>query len=400
MESENLDVSHPEISQQRSCGLPIQTDANAPTDEHRISNSSDAPAQSKNKKRRGRRNKQEQAQVEDDASDDECVSHHRLGSIASILPMLKEIAEKTVEEEEKDWGTKLQRPELNEAITLKSGDTIKSYRVFREEDGFLSIYCALCQRDIHGLGEFDLHKTSHNHRKKKMLANRDSAAFHLYVNSQFADEMDNSEWNEDETEEYEEFSLPPPLQPFCENTPAIIQPFLEAFSYKPLVGLDYVLEMISDSGELLYNCLLCTRCASRNILTSHLMGSQHRLSYMKKCFPSLIDKFKKKPNTWSEGMHSALEEVCARAEKYYGRTPVYQIQSRMLQENFTQIKMAIEDVPHYKETHKFNFQDFNPEKWAAEVEAHAEMAKTSGIGRGKKQNPSQDHPPEAIGFCG
>ena len=44
------------------------------------------------------------AQVEDDASgDDECVSHHRLGSIASILPMLKEIAEKTVEEEEKDW---------------------------------------------------------------------------------------------------------------------------------------------------------------------------------------------------------------------------------------------------------------------------------------------------------
>ena len=47
-------------------------------------------------------------------------------------------------------------------------------------------------------------------------------------------------------------------------------------------------------------------------------------------------------------MHSALEEVCGRAEKYYGRMPVYQIQSRIFQENFTQIKMAIEDAPHYK----------------------------------------------------
>ncbi|CAG0906748.1 unnamed protein product, partial [Darwinula stevensoni] len=74
-------------------------------------------------------------------------------------------------------GTKLQRPELNETVTLSSGETIKSYRVFREDGGILSIYCALCQKDINGLGEFDLHKDSHNHKKKKMLSSKESAAF-------------------------------------------------------------------------------------------------------------------------------------------------------------------------------------------------------------------------------
>ena len=60
----------------------------------------------------------------------------------------------------------------------------------------------------------------------------------------------------------------------------VLSSLLPLFQAAPLVGVEYIVEILVDNDDPIYSCLLCKFRADVKELLYHLMSAQHRMSYL------------------------------------------------------------------------------------------------------------------------
>ena len=73
--------------------------------------------------------------------------------------------------------------------------------------------------------------------------------------------------------------------------PGPISSLLKQYKAAPLIGLEYIVEIVGEKGEPDYACLLCKfECKTRELMY-HLLSAHHRLFYLVR--NSKYEKFSK-----------------------------------------------------------------------------------------------------------
>ena len=59
-----------------------------------------------------------------------------------------------------------------------------------------------------------------------------------------------------------------------------IQSVLDNYKMSPLIGLEYLVELVDSSKEPQYNCMLCNKKGDPRTVMTHLTSQNHRMSYI------------------------------------------------------------------------------------------------------------------------
>lgn len=120
-----------------------------------------------------------------------------------------------------------------------------------------------------------------------------------------------------------------PVPPGFENEVkpyAQLQATLDKFKLSPLVGLEYVMELIPDAnegGEPSYQCILCDKRGDPRTIMSHITSYNHRAKYLEKHFPGVIKEIGpirfNKEACRRHIPQEMIERVCKSIEDYHGR---------------------------------------------------------------------------------
>lgn len=74
---------------------------------------------------------------------------------------------------------------------------------------------------------------------------------------------------------------PPGMEDMVELKKCLIQSKLDAYKEKPLIGLEYLIELTVDENiDPSYWCLLCNKQGNNNNIINHLSSQQHYLKYL------------------------------------------------------------------------------------------------------------------------
>lgn len=120
-----------------------------------------------------------------------------------------------------------------------------------------------------------------------------------------------------------------PVPPGFENEVkpfAQLQATLDKFKLSPLVGLEYIMELVPDPneiGEPRYHCILCDRRGDPRTIMAHLTCFNHRTKYLEKHFPGVIKEIGPiRFNKEAIKRHipqEMIERVCKSIEDFHGR---------------------------------------------------------------------------------
>ncbi|KAF4520445.1 hypothetical protein B566_EDAN004017 [Ephemera danica] len=121
--------------------------------------------------------------------------------------------------------------------------------------------------------------------------------------------------------------VPPGFEDEIKRVP-MCQEMLDSFKDSPLLGLEYLVELMGDdeeSGRMV--CFLCDKTASnlspttRQNIISHFIGTTHRIAYLKRHFPLVYETINKVTNDRGRKMDSGrlAKMVAANIEEDYGR---------------------------------------------------------------------------------
>ena len=116
----------------------------------------------------------------------------------------------------------------------------------------------------------------------------------------------------------------PPGDEIIPHEPVIYQ-ILDKFKDAPLIGLEYLVEIIHGVGiDPTYECLLCMTVLDGKGVISDMVSARHRLKYLERFYPVARSKFAQVPNmdVWERPTFDFLESVTMRIEEKHGRLPV------------------------------------------------------------------------------
>lgn len=120
-----------------------------------------------------------------------------------------------------------------------------------------------------------------------------------------------------------------PVPPGFENEVkpyAQLQVTLDKFKLSPLVGLEYIMELIPDAsegGEPSYHCILCDKRGDPRTIMAHLTSYNHRVKFLEKHFPGVIKEIGpirfNKEACKQHIPQEIIERVCKSIEDFHGR---------------------------------------------------------------------------------
>lgn len=73
---------------------------------------------------------------------------------------------------------------------------------------------------------------------------------------------------------------PPGMEDAVELKKCVIQSKLDSYKSKPLIGLEYLIELVMESGDPNYHCLLCNKQGVNNNIIIHLSSQVHYMKYL------------------------------------------------------------------------------------------------------------------------
>ncbi|XP_044758748.1 uncharacterized protein CG7065-like isoform X2 [Coccinella septempunctata] len=124
--------------------------------------------------------------------------------------------------------------------------------------------------------------------------------------------------------------LPPGFEGEVEETKTLIQDRLDKFNVGPLVGLEYLLELLDydPSKEPTYMCILCHKKGDPRTILTHLASYNHQVAYLQKHFPTayrhiapyMIKVYKR---NWQAG----LQKIADAIESTFGRLKPIQVEA-------------------------------------------------------------------------
>ncbi|XP_013777429.1 uncharacterized protein LOC106462090 [Limulus polyphemus] len=127
-----------------------------------------------------------------------------------------------------------------------------------------------------------------------------------------------------------------------------------------LVGLEYIVEVwkIRWRKFCYFECVLCNRLLNQKTMIEHVTSRAHRISYLVKHLPNYGERFPvAKTKNWKQKFVKALNGLCLQLEKCFGRQKMHITTLRYFQKHKNDIRMVIEEGPHYSENEKILLPD-------------------------------------------
>ncbi len=143
--------------------------------------------------------------------------------------------------------------------------------------------------------------------------------------------------------------LPPGEEAPATPAEPAIKRLLDAFRDAPVIGAEYVVEILRERDQPLYHCCLCDTNFDAAGIVSDLISARHRLQYLRKYFPIASQKFAKVPNqtVWERSTYDFLESVAIKIEETGGRLDPKVVNGEdLFRENYESIKADIENGNH------------------------------------------------------
>eukprot|EP00094_Tigriopus_californicus_P012109 TCALIF_11701-PB protein Name:"Similar to CG7065 Uncharacterized protein CG7065 (Drosophila melanogaster)" AED:0.08 eAED:0.08 QI:4647/1/0.93/1/0.71/0.66/15/0/864 len=139
---------------------------------------------------------------------------------------------------------------------------------------------------------------------------------------------------------------------------AQIQSTLDQFMDSPLVGLEYIVEIVCANSPPKYHCFLCDRDFQAFNLISDVLSAEHRFEYLKTNFPLAGAKFAVVPNirVWEQQTLNFLESCALRIQTRFGRLkPIVVTGEQYFIDNKHSIYKSIQNGTHFREGEELNF---------------------------------------------
>ncbi len=174
-----------------------------------------------------------------------------------------------------DIGAIFNDPSLNDKFIDKESGLPTPCYTYKEERGCIYIRCNICNLQVIGKRNLDTHLEGKKHRNKAgSVVMASKILFRISLIILFS---------------YDPFQfpgkdlLPPgeePAAPLLPTEPVIFQ-ILDKFKEAPLIGLEYVVEIIhGPSVDPSYECLLCNTRFDSSGVVSDVVSASHRLKYL------------------------------------------------------------------------------------------------------------------------
>ncbi|XP_065341175.1 uncharacterized protein CG7065-like isoform X1 [Cloeon dipterum] len=175
----------------------------------------------------------------------------------------------------------------------------------------------------------------------------------------------------------------------------LCQAMLDAFIDSPLIGLEYLVELLDKEDENCHVvCFLCDKRGEslmqnvRQNIISHMIGTTHRMNYLKRHFPraheALIGVQNSKDLKLETGRFVRL--VIEAIEKEYGRLKPILADSRTFRVRCNEYKELTENAKHFSETPTKTFTELiGPIKRSPSVEC-VELSPVRRVRRSRSPN--------------
>lgn len=130
-----------------------------------------------------------------------------------------------------------------------------------------------------------------------------------------------------------------------------IQMSLDRHQSSPLVGLEYLLELVdNDSCEPSYTCVLCDKRGDPRTVMAHITSYNHRITYLNRHFPTISRAITELPRTpnYKRGANEISVLVAKKIEEKFGRMKPQLVDKTQFEKNKMQyIKRVYQDV-HFR----------------------------------------------------
>ncbi|XP_043265177.1 uncharacterized protein CG7065-like [Colletes gigas] len=188
--------------------------------------------------------------------------------------------------------------------------------------------------------------------------------------------------------------VPPGMEDQITRT-TTIQTSLDRHRSSPLVGLEYLLELVdNDSCEPSYTCVLCDKRGDPRTVMAHITSYNHRITYLNRHFPTISRAITELPRTpnYKRGANEISVLVAKKIEERFGRLQPQLVDKNQFEKNKMQyIKRVYHDY-HFRETPELTFMDVYDVRWVTDFEEKmAEIAGNSGV---KKDCQPTDEKPD------
>nr|XP_034177938.1 uncharacterized protein CG7065-like isoform X2 [Osmia lignaria] len=184
--------------------------------------------------------------------------------------------------------------------------------------------------------------------------------------------------------------VPPGMEDQITRT-TTIQMSLDRHRSSPLVGLEYLLELVdNDSCEPSYTCVLCDKRGDPRTVMAHITSYNHRITYLNRHFPTISRAIMELPRTlnYKRGANEISVLVAKKIEERFGRLQPQLVDKNQYEKNKMQyIKRVYQDY-HFRETPELTFMDVYDVRWVTNFEE--KMAEITGNSGSKKDSQSAD----------
>ncbi|XP_044004555.1 uncharacterized protein CG7065-like [Aphidius gifuensis] len=170
-----------------------------------------------------------------------------------------------------------------------------------------------------------------------------------------------------------------------------IQVSLDRHQSSPLVGLEYLLEIIdNDSPEPSYKCVLCEKRGDPRTVMAHITSYNHRMTYLHRHFPTISRAITDLPRTanYKRGANEISILVAKKIQEKFGRLQPQLVDKGQYEKNKTQYtKNCVQDY-HFRETPELTFMEVYDVRWVTNFEEKmAEITSESN----KKDNAANEN---------
>ncbi|XP_063985808.1 uncharacterized protein CG7065-like isoform X2 [Diachasmimorpha longicaudata] len=158
-----------------------------------------------------------------------------------------------------------------------------------------------------------------------------------------------------------------------------IQTSLDRHQSSPLVGLEYLLELVdNESCEPSYTCVLCDKRGDPRTVMAHITSYNHRITYLNRHFPTISRAITELPRTqnYKRGANEISVLVAKKIEEKFGRLQPQLVDKGQFEKNKMQyIKNVYQDF-HFRETPEVTFMEVYDVRWVTNFDE--KLAEISG----------------------
>ncbi|XP_015122020.1 uncharacterized protein CG7065 [Diachasma alloeum] len=256
------------------------------------------------------------------------------------------------------------------SVTAEDGTLRPVYS--RTEDA--DIWCHICNIALFGAHKLHSHNTSSRHKIKldewpypvSLWSKRDSLKSSGSGQVSISDALAPGE------------PVPPGMEDQMTRA-TTIQTSLDRHQSSPLVGLEYLLELVdNESCEPSYTCVLCDKRGDPRTVMAHITSYNHRITYLNRHFPTISRAITELPRTqnYKRGANEISVLVAKKIEEKFGRLQPQLVDKGQFEKNKMQyIKNVYQDF-HFRETAEVTFMEVYDVRWVTNFDE--KMAEVSG----------------------